>query len=273
MLAVVTVNCGKSEEETGGGTAPTTPTETAYQPTGDEGTITGVVGFDGLAPVRKKIQMDADPVCAQKNANALSDSVVVNDGKLQNVFVYVKSGATDKYSFAASQQEVVLDQQGCMYVPHVLGIQTGQNLKIISSDATSHNVHPMPANNPEWNVTQPPGSDPIIRNFARTETMIPVKCNQHPWMKGYIGVLKHPFYAVSKEDGSFEIKGLPPGDYEIEAWHETYKAQSMKVTIAAKESKTVDFTYKADQAYGPGSLPMAPAMVLPCCGGTAGHEK
>jgi hypothetical protein len=272
LLAVVTINCGK-QEETGQAPAEPTTTATAYTPTGDEATITGVVNFDGQAPERKKIQMDADPVCAQKNAGALSDSVVVNGGKLQNVFVYVKSGAIDKYSFATPTQEVVLDQKGCMYEPHVLGIQTNQSLKIVSSDATNHNVHPMPANNPEWNITQPPGADPIVKQFARTETMIPVKCNQHPWMKSYIGVLKHPFYAVSKADGSFEIKGLPPGDYEVEAWHETYKAQSMRVTVAARETKQADFTYKADQAYGPGSLQIAPALTLPCCGESTTNHK
>lgn len=268
-LALFFTNCGK-KEETQQQEQPAEQMAAAYQPTGDEATITGVVNFAGEPPARRKIQMDADPVCAQKNPNALAEDVVVNNGKLQNVFIYVKSGA-EKWSFSTPQEEVVLDQDGCVYVPHVLGIQANQPLKIISSDNTNHNIHPSPKNNPEWNVSQPPGSPPIVKTFARAEVMIPVKCNQHPWMRAYIGVLRHPFYAVSKADGTFELKGLPPGEYEIEAWHEKYGAQTTRVTLAAKEAKPIEFTYQATQAYRPGSLRMMPALVLPCCGEEANH--
>jgi plastocyanin len=265
ILAALSLQCGKKEEVSEAPKEEAAPTAT-YQPTGDEGTIVGVVNFTGQPPQRRRIQMDADPVCAQRNPNALSEEVIVNNGKLQNVFVYVKSGL-EKYAFSVPSEEVVLDQNGCMYRPRVLGVMAGQNVKIITSDPTNHNVHPTPKNNPEWNINQPPGSDPIIRSFPRPEVMIPVKCNQHPWMRAYIGVLRHPFHAVSKEDGSFEIKGLPPGEYEIEAWHERYGAQVAKVTVGAKETKSVEFTYAAGQAYRPGSLRLMPALTLPCCGG------
>ncbi|GBC78067.1 hypothetical protein HRbin08_01553 [bacterium HR08] len=271
VLAALSLQCGKKEEVSEAPKEEAAPT-TTYQPTGDEGAIAGVVNFTGQPPQRRRIQMDADPVCAQKNPNALSEEVIVNNGKLQNVFVYVKSGL-EKYSFAVPAEEVVLDQNGCMYRPHVLGVMANQNVKIITSDPTNHNIHPTPKNNPEWNVNQPPGSDPIIRSFPRPEVMIPVKCNQHPWMRAYIGVLRHPFHAVSKEDGSFEIKGLPPGEYEIEAWHERYGAQVAKVTVGPKETKQIEFTYAAGQAYRPGSLRLMPALVLPCCEKGMGHAS
>jgi hypothetical protein len=270
IMVPLNASCGKKEE-----VAPT-PTETGaptavYQPTGDEGTLTGKVAFQGTAPARKKIDMSNEAACAAKHAGgAFFEDVVVNDGTLQNVFVYVKSGLGDK-GFAPPSAPVELDQNGCLYVPHVLGLMAGQNLVVKNTDPTNHNIHPTPKNNREWNESQPPGGAPITKTFPREEVMIPVKCNQHPWMKSYIGVLKHPFHAVSGKDGTFEIKGLPPGSYEIEAWHETYGAQTAQVTVGAKETKAVEFTFNAEQAYGLGSLRVMPALVLPmasgsCCG-------
>jgi hypothetical protein len=127
----------------------------------------------------------------------------------------------------------------------MVGVQAGQTLKILNSDPTTHNIHPVPANNREWNTSMSPGGSPLERTFAREEVMIPVKCNVHPWMKSYIGVLKHPFFAVTGKDGTFEIKGLPPGEYTIEAWHEKLAPMTQKITVAAKDSKAVDFTLKA----------------------------
>jgi len=119
----------------------------------------------------------------------------------------------------------------------------GQKLQITNDDPTNHNVHPMPSANREWNQSQPPGSPPMVQEFARPEVMIPVKCNVHPWMKAYVGVQKHPFYAVTGADGTFTIKGLPPGDYTIEAWQEKYGTKELKVTVGPSETKTADFTY------------------------------
>ncbi|HWQ56678.1 MAG TPA: hypothetical protein VN442_23530 [Bryobacteraceae bacterium] len=266
VLLAMTLGCGKTDE-----TAKVTEEKTAaegkeYQPTGDEGTITGKVAFQGQAPKFPAISMDADAFCASKHSGKVfPDAVVVNDnGTLKNVFVYVKSGLEGK-SFAVSDQPAVLDQKGCIYEPHVLGMQAGQNLRVVTSDNTTHNIHPMPKVNREWNVSQPPGADPIVRTFTRPEASIPVKCNQHPWMKAYIHVMGHPFYSVSGQDGAFLLKGLPPGKYEIEAVHEQFGAETRQVTVPPKGSTTSDFAYRVGQAYRPSSLPMMPALVLHCC--------
>ena len=136
-----------------------------------------------------------------------------------------------------------------MYKPHVLGVMVGQTLNILTKDPTTHNIHPMPKNNREWNVSQAPNAAPIQQKFARAEIMIPVKCNQHPWMRAYVGVTSHPFYAVTGSDGTFTIKGLPPGDYTIEAWSAGFGSgevlQEQKVTVGPKEEKKVEFAFKS----------------------------
>ena len=209
-------------------------------------TITGKVSFEGEKPKPRQIRMDAEAACAALHKEPVyAEEVVVNDNStLQYVFVYVKEGLGDK-AFAVPSEPVTLDQKGCQYHPHVIGVQTGQPMKILNSDPTTHNIHPVPANHREWNTSMSPNGNPLDRTFAREEIMIPVKCNVHPWMKSYIGVIKHPFFAVTGKDGTFEIKGLPPGDYTIEAWHEKLGASTQKVTLAAKDSKSVDFTMKA----------------------------
>ena len=135
-----------------------------------------------------------------------------------------------------------------MYKPHVLGVQANQTLRILTKDPTTHNIHPMPKDNREWNMSQPPGAAPIEQKFARPEIMIPVKCNQHPWMRAYVGVTQSPLYAVSGTDGTFTIKGVPPGDYTLEAWTASLGTQELKVTLAPKETKSVEFTFKAQGA-------------------------
>ncbi|MDW8240481.1 MAG: carboxypeptidase regulatory-like domain-containing protein [Acidobacteriota bacterium] len=241
-----------------------------YSPTGAEATITGKVNFEGTPPKMARLMMDSDAACAAMHKGPVfSEQVVVNpNGTLKNVFIFVRSGLN--YSFPVPSEPAVLDQEGCIYKPHVLGMMANQTLRVTTQDQTTHNVHPIPKINREWNESQPPGVV-LTKTFTRPEQMIPVVCNQHSWMKAYIGVLDHPFYAVTDQNGSFTISGLPPGEYEIEAWHEKYQSQTQKVTVGAKESKTLDFTYRADQAYGPSSLKMMPAMVAPCCNGDK-HE-
>jgi plastocyanin len=208
-------------------------------------TVTGKVSFEGEQPKPRQIRMDAEASCAGLHKEPVyGEELVVNNGALQYVFVYVKDGLGDK-TFAKPTEPVVLDQKGCLYTPHMIGLQAGQTLKILNSDPTTHNIHPVPANNREWNTSMSPGGAALERTFPREEVMIPVKCNVHPWMKSYIGVLKHPFFAVTGKDGTFEIKGLPPGEYTVEAWHEKLGATTQKVTLAAKDSKAVDFTMKA----------------------------
>ncbi|HSB11052.1 MAG TPA: carboxypeptidase regulatory-like domain-containing protein [Blastocatellia bacterium] len=261
-LALLIVACGRRKPEgdktnVGGGAKP------KYVSKGDEGTITGKVSFDGAPPAPRRIDMGGDAFCASAPGEKTTDDVVVADGKLSNVFVYLKGGPVDANSFPTPSDPVVLDQQGCRYHPRVLGIQTNQPFKVINSDSTTHNVHPSPKVNDEWNQMQAQGAPPIEKKFGRPETLIPVKCNQHPWMKASIGVLGHPCFAVSAKDGTYTIKNVPPGSYTLVFWHETLGEQTQQVTIAAKESKTQDITYKAGAAAGAPSMQIGPTLVLP----------
>ena len=247
MLTVMLAGCG-------GGT-PAPPAEQAAAPApaaapsapidpATAATITGKVSFEGAKPTMARIRMDAVPACTEASKEPVySQEVVVNDnGTLRDVYIYVKEGLGDR-TFPVPAEAVNLEQKGCTYIPHVLGIMAGQKFQITNDDPTNHNVHPMPSANREWNQSQPPGSPPMVQEFARPEVMIPVKCNVHPWMKAYVGVQKHPFYAVTGADGTFTIKGLPPGDYTIEAWQEKYGTKELKVTVGPSETKTADFTY------------------------------
>jgi plastocyanin len=159
------------------------------------------------------------------------------------VFVYVKEGLGTR-TFDAPKDVVTLDQSGCKYHPHVIGVMAGQTIKIVNSDPTTHNIHPTPKDNREWNESQPPQAAPLEKTFAREEIMLPVKCNQHPWMRMFVNVVKTPFYAVTGPDGKFEIKGLPPGDYTLAFVQEKMGEQTVKVTLAAKDTKAVDMTFK-----------------------------
>jgi plastocyanin len=183
------------------------------------------------------------------------------------VIVYVKEGLKNSFDPAATPVE--LDQKDCQYVPHVISAQVKQQIKIVTSDDTTHNVHPQPKNNTEWNKSQPPKGDPLLETFARSE-VIPVKCNQHPWMKAYIGVFNHPFHAVTDKDGNYSIKGLPPGEYTIEAWHEKLGTASQKVTVPESGTATLDFSSGALKAEKEGSLKLGAAFILSCC--QPGHE-
>ncbi|HEY2961219.1 MAG TPA: carboxypeptidase regulatory-like domain-containing protein [Pyrinomonadaceae bacterium] len=248
--------------------------ETAAGPySGPTGTVVGVISYTGTPPAPKKIDTSADPVCGQKVPNLTTDDTVVKDGKLANVFIYVKEGTVEggkkigDYSWATPTTAVQLDQNGCHYKPHVLGIQVNQKLSVTNSDATQHTIHPTPKLNAEWNQTQPNGAAPIEKSFNRPEILIPVKCNQHPWMKAYIGVMKNPFYAVSAENGTFEIKGLPPGTYTVVAWREggvNGTEKTMQVTVPANGSAKADFAFgegAATTSLNP-SLKMMPAITL-----------
>jgi plastocyanin len=208
-------------------------------------TITGKVVFSGTKPVAKTLDMSAVPACmnAHKGAPPKSEEVVVNDnGTLKNAFVWVKAGLPESTVWQVPTTPVELNQTGCMYQPHVIGVMVGQNLDIKNSDPTNHNIHPMPSVNQDWNESQPPGTPDKLQSFPRQEVMIPVKCNIHNWMRAYIGVVGNPFFAVTGDDGTYSLKGLPPGTYTIQVWQEKYGTQEQQVTVAAKDSKTADFT-------------------------------
>lgn len=210
------------------------------------GAITGAVKLDGPAPKAQRIRMDAEPNCAKMHSTPLmsEDYVVGDKGALANVVVYVKDGLGNR-TFDTPKEPVVLDQHGCQYVPHVLAVQVNQPVEILNSDATTHNVHPVPANNKEWNKSQPPKAEKIVETFAREEIAVLVKCNVHPWMKAWIAVLKNPYFKVTSKDGAFDIKNLPPGEYTLVAWHGVLgNSAEQKVTIGAKETKTIAFTFK-----------------------------
>jgi plastocyanin len=206
------------------------------------GTISGVVSLKGQPPKMKPLDMTADPGCPTGPQPA--EVVVANAGKLANVFVYVKEGLPQG-NFAVPSESVVLDQKSCRYNPHVLGIMAGQPLKITNTDTADHNIHDMPSNNPPFNESQMPTDKPVTKKFPNPEMMIPVQCNQHPWMRAYINVMNNPYFAVSAPDGSFEIKNLPPGEYTIAAVHERFGEQTMKVKVAPKESAKAAFVYSA----------------------------
>jgi plastocyanin len=235
--------CGKKEEaEQPAAPAAAAPTATAAPiDPATVATVTGTVRFDGAAPKPAKIDMTQDPNCAGSNT---AENVVVADGKLANVFIYVKDGLGNR-TFPVPTEAVTLTQSGCKYKPHVLGVMAGQTIKIVNGDPTTHNIHPTPKDNREWNESQAPQAAALEKSFAREELLLPVKCNQHPWMRMFVNVVKSPFYAVSGPDGTYQITGLPPGDYTIAFVHEKLGEQDEKVTVAAKDSKTVDATFKA----------------------------
>jgi hypothetical protein len=220
--------------------------------------------------------MEQDPVCASSNPNATAEDIVVNGDKLQNVFIYIKDGKVgDKnvssFKFDAPSQPVKLDQHGCHYVPHVIGIQVNQPFEVVNSDPTAHNVNVDAKLNDKFNQGQSPGAAPISKQFKRAETVIPVKCNQHPWMRAYVGVLSHPFYAVTDKDGHFEIKGVPPGTYTVVAWHEKYQQGiTQSVTVGQSEKKALDLSFSSSQLAegqtGGGILRMLPALEIPMLG-------
>ena len=208
------------------------------------GAVTGKVVFEGTPPAAQPIKLSSDPYCETANKGLTTDTEVVGPGGvLQNVFVYVKDGLGNQV-FPTPAEPVTLDQQGCRYSPHVIGIQAGQPLQIINSDATLHNVHGLAKANKEFNAGQPIQGMKMTHTFSTAEVMVPFKCDVHGWMHAWVGVLTHPFYSVTGADGTFSLKGLPPGTYTIEAWHEKLGTQTQMVTIGAQESKDVAFTFK-----------------------------
>jgi plastocyanin len=204
--------------------------------------LKGSIRLEGTPPEAQTINRRSDPYCEQQG-EAKAQNFVVSNGGLQNVFVYVKDGLGE-LKFPVPTTPVVLDQQGCIYVPRVFGIQAGQTLEILNSDETLHNVHALPNNNREFNRGQPLKGLKQTHVFTTAEVMVPFKCDVHNWMNAWVGVLNHPFYDVSGPGGAFDIQNLPPGTYTIEAWHEKLGTQTQTVTIGPKETKELAFTFK-----------------------------
>lgn len=209
------------------------------------GEVTGRVVFTGAPPPVSVIRVGIDQVCAQTiGANVQSQAVLIGkDGALENVFVYVKDGLDSSYSFDIPTTPVTLDQKGCRYTPRVFGVRAGQPIDIINSDATLHNVHAIPMMNQEFNQGEPAQGARMERTFTVPEVMVRFKCDVHAWMTAYVGVMANPYFAVTGADGQFAIKGLPPGTYTLEAWHEKFGTQTAKVTIAAHQTQTASFSF------------------------------
>jgi len=239
----------------GGGGSTSAPAETAA-PGGASGggqkvdpataaDIKGVVTFEGTAPTNQPIKMNADPVCVKENTTPqFQETYEVDNGKLANVFVYVKDGLGN-YTYDPPTDMPKIDQMSCRYHPHVFGVRVGQPIEILNSDPTLHNIHALPKANAEFNNGQPIQGMKMNHTFTAKEVMVPFKCDVHGWMNAYVGVLDHPYFATTAKDGSFELKGLPPGTYTIEAWHEKLGTMTQSVTVAAKDSKEANFAFKA----------------------------
>lgn len=192
--------------------------------------------------------MDGDPACVQGDGpNPPSDAVLIaNDGAIRHVFVYLKSGLDSAYTFPTPADPAVLDQQGCLYRPRVLGVRVGQPLNIVNSDATFHNVHALPKVNAEFNQGQPAKSQPARRVFKTPEVMVRFKCDVHGWMAAWVGVVSHPFFAVTGADGTFTLAGVPPGTYTVEAWHEKFGTRTAQVTVGDRAAATASFAFAAN---------------------------
>ena len=248
-LAASVAACGGGSQETANKSA--APAAPAGTPAGQKvdtanaGSVKGKVALDGTAPKNEAIKMNADPVCMReaKGTQTQETYMVGSDGKsLANVFVYVKDGLGN-YVFDTPTESAKIDQKECRYHPHVFGMRVGQPLEIVNSDPTLHNIHAMPKANQEFNNGQPIQGMKTNHVFDTAEVMVPFKCDVHGWMNAYVGVVAHPYFSVTDKDGKFELKGLPPGTYTIEAWHEKLGTQTASVTIGAKESKDVAFTF------------------------------
>jgi hypothetical protein len=187
--------------------------------------------------------MSADPICMQRNPKGMTEDVVTTGDKLQNAIVYFKSGdPLTQHTFDQSEVPAVLEHRDCFYKPRVLGIRVNQPLRIENNDLTHHNTHPAPKLNPEWNQTQAPGAMPLIKSFSIPE-IIPIKDNQHPWEKAYVGVFGHPFFAISDVYGHYEIRGVPPGTYKVVVWHEKLGEQELDITLVPWELRNMDFIF------------------------------
>jgi len=209
------------------------------------GTIKGKIHFEGNAPKLKVVKMDADPVCSAKHTEPVyteAPAVINSNSTLKNVMITVATGLTGT-DFSIPEEPAVLNQEGCVYTPHVFGVMAGQTLQILNSDPTLHNVHALPEVNPQFNMAMPKVVKRKTHVFEDPEDMFPIKCDVHPWMRSYVGVFTHPYFDVSDGSGEYEISNVPPGTYTIRAWQEKLPAQTQSVTVKEGEAATLDFTF------------------------------
>ncbi len=246
LMVVLLIGCGgggdQQQDRRAAGTAAVIDPATAA-------TVVSTVLFEGTPPAPQRVNMAADRTCQDLHSDPVyTEEVVVNqNGTLSNVFVYVKEGL-ESMTFPLNTESVVLDQNGCWYEPRVFGLMTGQTLTIRNSDPTLHNVHAMPKANREFNIGQPVKGMETTRTFNQAEVMIPFKCDVHPWMNAYAGVLSHPYFGVTEEEGKVSLGNLPPGTYVIAAWHEKYGEQTQQIVVGESETSELSFTFSAQPA-------------------------
>jgi plastocyanin len=208
-------------------------------------TITGTVTFDGKPPALRPIAMDAEPVCAKKHSGPVPNEMLVlgNGNTMANIMVWVSKGLAPGKTWPVPKTPVTIDQSGCMYKPHVMGIMVGQTYQILNSDGILHNIHTLPKVNPQFNKGMPATVKEATTVFQKPEDVFHIKCDVHPWMSAYVAVFTHPFFSVTSTDGKFTISGLDPGTYEITAWHEKLGTQTASVTVGASDTKTQNFKF------------------------------
>jgi plastocyanin len=238
-LALAFARCGESANQPPAAPANAIPAGTAV----GTASIEGRVIYSGTAPAPEPIRTDSDAACRHKQDQApVRETLLVGpEGGLSGVYVHVASGLGDRV-FAPPKEPVTLDQRGCTYRPHVIGVQVGQPLRLLNSDPTLHNVHTISKDNRPFNFGMPVEGQQVTKFFTKPE-VVKAKCDVHPWMAAVIGVSADPFFHVTGTDGAFSLRGLPAGTYEIEAWHESLGTKRETVTLGDGEAKTITFTW------------------------------
>jgi plastocyanin len=237
LAGVAIAGCGGGDADRPAA-RPVTPIDPATT-----GAIQVDVGFEGTVPPMRQLTMSTFPECvAQHQGPALAGDMLVTNGKVENAFVYIKDGLGDR-GFAVPTQPVVIDQKGCLYVPHVAGAQVGQPIEFLNSDAMLHNVHGTPKASPAWNVALPRQGAERTITVNRPEVMISVRCDLHPWMQGWLGVLEHPYFGVSGPDGRVTLKGVPAGSYVVGVWHERFGTRETPVTVTPQGTTSASVTF------------------------------
>lgn len=245
VLLATALACGGAPTDSEDESAPPSDASEAQAPSvdlTDAGSIRGLVRYAGPDP-DAPIDFAADPMCAELHDGPVTTQQVVGDaGRLGNVFVYVRSGLEGE-RFPVPAEAATVSQKGCIYRPHVIGLMVGQTLVIRNDDPTLHNVHAEPEANRAFNQGQPfPGME-LERTFSEPELLIPVKCDVHPWMRAWVSVVEHPYFAVTGTDGTFAIERLPPGEYTLEAVHETLGKRTVSARVPARGEVSVELDF------------------------------
>lgn len=237
---------GPTATDTEPGPEPVSERESkAWDPAAGVGKAWGFTVFKGDPPKRRKLDMGSDPTCADMQSDVLTDESVIIDenGALANVFVYVRKGL-EGWDFPVPTESATISQKGCVYEPHVIGVQVGQAVSIVNEDLCTHNVHCYAKRNTGFNKTQAAEAPALTKKFERAEVFVTMKCDIHGWMNTNIGVVEHSFFGITSEDGSFDLGALPPGSYQIAARHEVYGLQKKDITVTeGVEPEPIEFTF------------------------------